>query len=132
MMPSICSPAWNSTRIACPDNLWDRAASLIHCSFFCVRHNLMQRNIFHQLHYCNDRLAKMSPSVRRECPTCQHILVLLGHTLTLCISNWLLAFESLLSICNRALKLNPLTAKLRIVPTGEGSVCLPLCWPGKI
>lgn len=69
---------WNCTRMAweldlgepISDEQWDSAISLINSSSFCVRLNLIQFEVFHWLHYSNDKLAKIYPSVCPDCPRC--------------------------------------------------------------
>ena len=62
-----------------PDDVWDKCISNIHTSSICIRHGLIQFKVFHRLHYSNDRLAKIYPSVLPTCPRCGN-QVSLGHT----------------------------------------------------
>ena len=97
----------------------EKCISNIHTSSICIRHGLIQFKVFHRLHYSNDRLAKIDPSVLPTCPRCGN-QVSLGHMFWSCpslVNFWSSIFDCLSVLCNTPLKPNPLTALFGVTPS---------------
>ena len=105
------------------DESWHSAVTMIHSSSVCIRHGLIQFKIFHRLHLCRNRLAKLYPNVDPTCVRCHQASATLFHmfwsipALTLL---WTSIFKTFSHMCGK--DINPI---IGIFGTAPGRVTFP-------
>ena len=66
------------------EDQWDNILELVHNSFVCARHGLIQCKLIHRTYYTNHRLSKLYPNVADTCNRCNQSPTDLMHMFWLC------------------------------------------------
>lgn len=127
MIQGLKEISWDRTKTAWETDLgeelseeaWQKSLTRVQTSSLCVRHGLIQFRIVHRLHYSNEKLAKIFPTINPGCPRGNNCPASVGHMFWLCPSlneYWRQILEVFSYICGQTVDPNFHTAIFGIPP----------------
>ena len=103
------------------DITWHSAIDRKRSSSICIRHGLVQFKVFHRLHFCRSRLARLYPKIDPTCSRCHQAPATLYHTywsFPTLVPFWFSIFDNLSYICIKEIAPDPSVAIFRVAPEG--------------